>query len=295
MEKQPYEIECSRCGETGLELLAEAEARGIRDGIAPVFKQCQRCGEMTGWVEARGGWASTGEVNNRPMPQPSAGGRAAGQLVPHGQERMATQSERDEVNEVLRRSEAVQLGDSDQRGRSSPNEQPRAMMNNHDSHTASELLPASSDIIEARQGEPALALRDEALSIARTPRPASDQVNRFLLCTLVFEAARKIKASAAKGGLNLPMTRIVRRVLQAYRLAAAEKRGALAEPVLNCSGYIHEKTLIGEIARELQGQLVASETCHTDARPRDNRNMVMPDNQRIEPVIAGSGQPSGPT
>jgi|GEM_PF-2676203 len=113
MKKRQYEIECGRCGETRLEFLTEGEARAIADGVGPAYRPCERCGKMTGWIEARGKRASIEGTRNYPTAQQSARNQAAEGSVPRGQERMATQSERDEVDEMLRRPEAVPIGGGD--------------------------------------------------------------------------------------------------------------------------------------------------------------------------------------
>jgi hypothetical protein len=83
------------------------------------------------------------------------------------------------------------------------------------------------------------------------PREAGDQINRFLLCALVNESSRQIKASAEKAGEFLPMPMIVRGVLRSYRLAAMDKDGPLAGPDFDIGGLksLNEKVLRSEIAR----------------------------------------------
>lgn len=61
-----------------------------------------------------------------------------------------------------------------------------------------------------------------------TQREAGDEVNRFLLCSLVSQSAKRVKARAETEGEFLPMTMIVRGVLRAYRAAIKDQRGALA-------------------------------------------------------------------
>lgn len=120
METRQYEIECGRCGETRLEVLTEAEARAIGDGIGPASRQCERCGKTTGWIKARRKSASTDEAVRRSTHRESAVGPSAERLVQRGQERMATQSERDEVAAILHRPDATRMGDADRRGRDAP-------------------------------------------------------------------------------------------------------------------------------------------------------------------------------
>jgi hypothetical protein len=114
----------------------------------------------------------------------------------------------------------------------------------------------------ARTGEKqAPAARVEAADSSRSERDAGDQVNRFLLCTLVSESSKRIKASAERAGESMPLAMIVRGVLRAYRVAAADKDGPLAGPELDISGLarLNDKVLKGEIARHTRERVKNSE------------------------------------
>ena len=113
-----------------------------------------------------------------------------------------------------------------------------------------------------RSGEKhALAARAEVVENSRVERDAGDQVNRFLLCTLVSESSKRIKASAERAGESMPLATIVRGVLRAYRVAAADKEGPLAGPELDIIGLkrLNEKVLKGEIARHTREKVKNSE------------------------------------
>jgi hypothetical protein len=88
-------------------------------------------------------------------------------------------------------------------------------------------------------------------------REVGDQVNRFLLCVLVSESAKNIKASAEKAGEALPLATIVRGVLRSYRLAAKDKYGPFAESEPDMAGLrrLNEKVLRSEIARRSQDRV----------------------------------------
>ncbi|MEK6323959.1 MAG: hypothetical protein AABN33_20125 [Acidobacteriota bacterium] len=121
---------------------------------------------------------------------------------------------------------------------------------------------ASSRARATRAGEKqALAARSEITETSRGERDAGDQVNRFLLCTLVSESSKRIKASAEKAGESMPLATIVRGVLRAYRVAAADKEGPLAGPELDIVGLkrLNEKVLKGEIARHTRERVKNSE------------------------------------
>jgi len=94
--EQQHEIECVRCGETKLEFLTEEEAKVTSDGIGPAYRHCERCGKVTGWIQARSKYAEREEAGSGRSDQ------FAGKMIPSGEERIATSSERDEVNAILR-------------------------------------------------------------------------------------------------------------------------------------------------------------------------------------------------
>jgi hypothetical protein len=114
MEGQKLQIECGRCGKTMPELLTDVEARTIRDGIGPVYRYCDRCEKTTGWIEAAAMHDETEMASQHPAAPRSTSGSSNGGLndrpVAHGQERLATASERDEVNAMrfIRENEANQ-------------------------------------------------------------------------------------------------------------------------------------------------------------------------------------------
>ncbi len=65
--------------------------------IGPAYRQCERCGKVTGWIKARSKPAAETGLAQRPL----VSTQVAERLVPRGQERMVTPSERDEVNSIL--------------------------------------------------------------------------------------------------------------------------------------------------------------------------------------------------
>jgi hypothetical protein len=106
-----------------------------------------------------------------------------------------------------------------------------------------------------------LTRREDSGGSSRSERDAGDQVNRFLLCTLVSESSKRIKASAERAGESMPLAMIVRGVLRAYRVAASDKEGPLAGPDVDISGLrlLNEKVLKGEIARHTRERVKNSE------------------------------------
>ena len=108
MKGQKLQIECGRCGETSLETLTEEEAKTIQDGIGPVYRHCDHCEKTTGWIESAAKPDSPEEVKQDMTVARPTGGRGNDGLVAHGQERLATVSERDEVNAMRHDSDTAQ-------------------------------------------------------------------------------------------------------------------------------------------------------------------------------------------
>jgi hypothetical protein len=108
MENQKLQIECGRCGKTTSEILTEVEARTIKDAIGPVYRYCDRCEKTTGWIEAAAERDATEGAKQHPAAAQSTSRSSNDRPVAHGQERLATASERDEMEAMLYEHDAVQ-------------------------------------------------------------------------------------------------------------------------------------------------------------------------------------------
>jgi hypothetical protein len=108
MENQKLQIECGRCGKTRSEILTEVEARTIRDAIGPVYRYCDRCEKTTGWIEDAPRRDATEEAPQHPAATLSTSWSSNDRPVADGQERLATASERDEMETMLCEHGAVQ-------------------------------------------------------------------------------------------------------------------------------------------------------------------------------------------
>jgi hypothetical protein len=115
-------------------------------------------------------------------------------------------------------------------------------------------------------------------------RDTSDQVNRFLLCVLVGESAKRIRAAAARAGESLPITKIIKGVLRAYRLAAAQEGGPLAgnEPDLAAIEILNAKILRDEIASLSQERLKTSEARLARAKSDGDDTRIRAEESEIE-------------
>jgi len=92
-----------------------------------------------------------------------------------------------------------------------------------------------------------------------TPIPItdSDKVNRFLLCVLVIDSAKKIKTRALDLGEDLPLTTVIRGVLESYNDATAKNRVSLAgsDPNVWSLTRLNDGVLNDELRRHMMKQV----------------------------------------
>lgn len=129
--------------------------------------------------------------------------------------------------------------------------------------------------------------QSKMINASRAPREGGDQVNRFLLCALVTESAKRVKASAEKMGESLPMTMVVRGVLRSYRLAAKDKYGPLAEQEPDIAGLksLNEKVLRDEVARHSRERVKNSETRLAHAKRLGDDTRIKVEKEGLEHAI----------
>lgn len=119
-------------------------------------------------------------------------------------------------------------------------------------------------------------------------RESGDQVNRFLLCALVSESAKRIKTEAAQTGESLPMAAIVRGVLRAYRVAAKDQYGPLSQSTPDFAGLkgLNKKVLRDEITRHARDRVKTSEASLARARRFGDDAKIKAEADKLEHAIA---------
>ena len=154
-----------------------------------------------------------------------------------------------------------------------------------ESHIIAKLPKLSNSAIGL--GDLGRAAHSETTYSSHAEREAGDQVNRFLLCVLVSESSKRIKASGEKVGELLPMTKIVRGVLRSYRLAAKDKLGPLAGPDLDMAGLrvLNEKVLKSELARHSRERVKTSETRLAHAERLNDDTRIKAEKDGLERAI----------
>ena len=98
MQIQRQTIECVRCGLAGEDLLTEEETEKLVAAVGPIYRYCEQCATTTGWI---GSESLPARMENSPLPQSRAGSGTRSPIL-KGQERMATQAERDHVDSMAR-------------------------------------------------------------------------------------------------------------------------------------------------------------------------------------------------
>ena len=121
--------------------------------------------------------------------------------IPDGQERLATQIERDELSSILSVPRRVKAPDSE--------------------------------------------------SSAGVTRILNNHANPFLLCALITESSRQIKARAGRAGQQLSMARIVHCILRTYKHAATSGTGPLSGSTMDvaCVHDLNEAVFKDEMHR----------------------------------------------
>lgn len=147
-------------------------------------------------------------------------------------------------------------------------------------------LSGSAAVARSEEPQTSSALA-EIISPPIINREAGDQVNRFLLCALVRQSAKQIKANAAKIGEALPMTKIVRGVLRSYRQAAKEDYGPLAKPELDLPGLrkLNDQVLTDEIARLSRDRVTDSQARLAYARRLGDVTKIKAEEDDLERAV----------
>lgn len=141
--------------------------------------------------------------------------------------------------------------------------------------------------VERAEEEQTLLAPNETASDSSDQRGAGDHVNRFMLCALVNESAKRIKASAKNAGESLPMTKIVRGVLRSYRRAAKERHGPLAGSELDIAGLrsLNKNVLKDEIARHSRDRVKTSQARLARARRLGDDTKIKAEKDDLERAI----------
>ena len=101
MQIQQQTLECVRCGVTREDLLTEEEAERLNSATGPVYRDCAQCEKTTGWISSARSPVAAKELSwHQSQPQIGGGKSIGGQTI-KGQERMATQAERDTVDSMV--------------------------------------------------------------------------------------------------------------------------------------------------------------------------------------------------
>jgi hypothetical protein len=148
------------------------------------------------------------------------------------------------------------------------------------------LVDLSNSAFEAQAVEKQAQSQMKIASPAQ--RETDDQVNRFLLCALISESSKRIKASAEKAGESLPMSMIVRGVMRSYRVAAKDKYGPLAEAKIDIAGLkrLNKKVLSEEIARHSRDRVKNSQRQLASAQRRGDDTQIKAEKDALEHAIA---------
>ena len=148
-------------------------------------------------------------------------------------------------------------------------------------------LPASIDLAGSAIADQPAAGEASSQGTLLTPRRAGDEINRFLLCALIRESARQIKATADTKGICLPFQKIIRRLLDSYSRAAEENRGLLSGPKFNMSilRTLNEELCKEEIGRYSRETVLSSQMLLAHARRAGDQARIKAAEEVLESAL----------
>ncbi len=136
---------------------------------------------------------------------------------------------------------------------------------------------------------------EESTNLPMALRESGDQVNRFLLCSLIAESAKQIKARANRAGEALPMATIVRGVMRAYRVAAKDKNGPLSQTDLDMPGLnrLNDKILKDENLSHSRARVKNGETRLAHAERIGDSMRIKSEQESLDRAIEQRNQLAG--
>jgi hypothetical protein len=123
-------------------------------------------------------------------------------------------------------------------------------------------------------------------------RKSGDEVNRFLLCSLVSKSAKRIKARIERQGERLPMSAIMKGVMRSYQLAAAEQPDLFAGPTINRASLANlvEKIFKDEIKRHSQDIVRTNQARLVQANRIGDEERIKAETEALERALKSRNQ-----
>jgi hypothetical protein len=86
---------------TRQDALTEEEAEKLNAAIGPIYRDCAQCEKTTGWINSARSPIAPMDLQWHQSQPRTGGGKGIESQTIKGQERMATQAERDTVNSMV--------------------------------------------------------------------------------------------------------------------------------------------------------------------------------------------------
>lgn len=118
-------------------------------------------------------------------------------------------------------------------------------------------------------------------------RKSGDEVNRFLLCSLVSKSAKRIKARIERQGERLPMSAIMKGVMRSYQQAAAEQPDLFAGPTINMASLANlvERIFKDEIKRHSQDIVRTNQARLVQANKLGDEERIKTETEALERAL----------
>jgi hypothetical protein len=149
----------------------------------------------------------------------------------------------------------------------------------------------------ARETDSVKRTSDEIAITSVSQIETASRVNRFLLCAVVSESAKRIKVRAEKMGESLPITMIVRSFLRSYRAEDGCRPPQGSDPDTTNLRDLRDKVLRNEIERTStdriqtsKGRLAQAARRGDDAAIEAERDILEQTVKRLDQLTTGARQ-----
>jgi len=144
---------------------------------------------------------------------------------------------------------------------------------------------ASSDLTN-KAADPKKKLRHETVRLPETH--VGGRINRFLLCSIVSQSARRLKASRSQSNESASVTMIGRGVLRSYLKAALDVDGPLADSIPDIArlGLLNKRIVEDQVLGQAQKRVEEIRVRQGESRRSGDETRIKSDQSSLLNAIA---------
>lgn len=162
-----------------------------------------------------------------------------------------------------------------------------ATISDTDQNTAANQSSTAAPLdLANKAADPKKKLRQETVRPPETH--VGGKVNRFLLCSIVSQSARRLKASRSQSNESASVTMIGRRVLRSYLKAALDVDGPLADSVPDIArlGLLNKRIVEDEVLGQAQKRVEEMRGRQGESRRSGDEARIKHDQSGLTNAIA---------